>query len=78
VKIGTDFHAILRICLSNLNGCNVDIIEGSLLIVSLRWPKGHDTHTSFMQIGLDIQAILRFCISNLKHRNVGLTGGRYL
>jgi hypothetical protein len=29
--IGTDIQAILRCCLSNLNGCNVGIIDGKEL-----------------------------------------------
>jgi hypothetical protein len=28
MKIGTDIQAILRFCLGNLNGCNVDITNG--------------------------------------------------
>jgi hypothetical protein len=31
MKIGTGAQAILRLCLSNLNDCNVGIIEGKEL-----------------------------------------------
>jgi hypothetical protein len=35
MNIGTGFQAIVRFCLRNLNGCNVDIIEGRSM--PLRW-----------------------------------------
>jgi hypothetical protein len=37
-KIGTGVQAILRFCLRNLRGCNVDITDGrDLLITPLTW-----------------------------------------
>jgi hypothetical protein len=38
LKIGTGVQAILRLCLRNLRGCNVDITNGrDFLVMPLRW-----------------------------------------
>jgi hypothetical protein len=77
MRIGTGVQVVLRFNLSNLDGRNVGITDGSYSwSAPLRWTQVAWYTYRFMKNGTGIEVILRSCLINLKGCNVDIFDGR--
>jgi hypothetical protein len=67
MKIGTGIQAILRICLSNLRGCNIGITDGCIYDVRHEMGSGGMINTpSSMRVSSSIYVTLRLLLQQFE------------